>query len=76
MVMQGASSHLTPREREVLELLCQGLADKQVADHLGIECVTVRTYVARLCEKLGARNRTQLGRLAPPRVTASSRNAG
>jgi DNA-binding NarL/FixJ family response regulator len=76
MVMQGASSHLTRREREVLELLCQGFSDQEVSRQLGIECVTVRTYVSRLCEKLGARNRTQLGRLAPPRVTASSPIAG
>jgi DNA-binding NarL/FixJ family response regulator len=55
---------LTSREREVLELLCEGWADKEVAARLGIKDVTVRTYVARLHDKLGTNNRTQLGRAA------------
>ena len=66
MVEQGASAHLTLREQEVLDLLCQGLADKEVGSQLGITSATVRTHVMRLCEKLGACTRTQLGRLAPP----------
>lgn len=65
-VMANRSGQLTPREQEVVALLCDGLADKEVAAKLGIGCVTVRTYVARACEKLGAANRTQLGRSAPP----------
>jgi DNA-binding NarL/FixJ family response regulator len=45
-------------------MLREGLADKEVAAQLGIQCVTVRTYVARLQEKLGAFNRRQLGALS------------
>jgi DNA-binding NarL/FixJ family response regulator len=48
----------------VLDLLAEGHTDKEISKQLGIETVTVRTYVARLCEKLGARTRVQLGRLA------------
>ena len=57
---------LSRREAEVLQLACQGLTDKEIATKLGIGCVTVRTYVARLLVKYGAANRTQLGSLAPP----------
>ena len=71
MAVQGASAQLTRREQQVLDLMLQGLADKEIAAQLGIGCVTVRTHVARLREKLGAQNRTQLGRLAPP-LTALS----
>jgi DNA-binding NarL/FixJ family response regulator len=72
----GASARLTPREKQVLELLCQGLADKEVAAQLGIKCVTVRTYVSRLQEKLGATNRTQLGQAAVSDATDGNRAIG
>ena len=60
--MAGPSARLTKREREVVELSCEGLADKEVATKLGIGSVTVRTHIARAKEKLGASTRTQLGR--------------
>jgi DNA-binding CsgD family transcriptional regulator len=66
MVVQGATPHLTPREKEVLDLLCQGWTDQEIGASLGIGGDTVRTYVGQLREKLGARTRVQLGRLAPP----------
>jgi len=72
MVVQGASANLTLREQEVLDLLCQGLTDQEIGQQLSIGCPTVRTYVTRLCEKLGARTRVQIGRLPPPRLTALS----
>jgi DNA-binding NarL/FixJ family response regulator len=63
---------LSRREGEVLQLACQGLTDKEIATKLGIACVTVRTYIARLMVKFGAANRTQLGTLAAaPEVDAA-----
>jgi DNA-binding NarL/FixJ family response regulator len=53
-------SGLTPREQEVVALICDGWTDKEIAAHLDIGCVTVRTYAARACEKLGAANRAQM----------------
>lgn len=50
---------LTPREREVLALLAQGLANKVIASRLGITEHTVKTHVAALYEKLGAGNRAE-----------------
>ena len=50
---------LTPREREVLVLLAQGLANKQIAPRLGITEHTVKAHVAAIYEKLGAGNRAE-----------------
>jgi DNA-binding CsgD family transcriptional regulator/ketosteroid isomerase-like protein len=47
---------LTPREREVLSLLAEGMSIKQVASHLVLSPFTVRTHVQNLRHKLGARS--------------------
>lgn len=49
---------LTPRERAVLALIAHGLSNAAVADQLVIGVETVRTHVASLLRKLGARDRT------------------
>lgn len=49
---------LTPREREVLELLALGLLNKQIADRLGISDHTVKFHVNAITQKLGAQSRT------------------
>jgi len=51
---------LTPREREVLALLGQGLANKAIAPRLGITEHTVKAHVAAIYEKLGAGNRAEV----------------
>ena len=55
----GPVAALTPREREVLGLLAQGLTDQQAADALGISPRTVEKHVGGVLHKLGARNRTE-----------------
>lgn len=55
---------LTPREREVLDLLVAGLANKQIAYQLGISVRTVEIHRARVMEKTNTRNVSQLVRLA------------
>lgn len=50
---------LSPREREVLRLLHDGLSVPAIASELFISVSTTKTYVARLYEKLGAANRAQ-----------------
>jgi DNA-binding NarL/FixJ family response regulator len=55
---------LGPQATHVLKLGLQGLSDKEIARRLGMATSTVRTHIARLCEKLGATNRCQLGALA------------
>ncbi|EDM76552.1 two component transcriptional regulator, LuxR family protein [Plesiocystis pacifica SIR-1] len=50
---------LTPREREVLELLADGLSNRNIGERLGISAHTVKFHVDALLDKLDARSRTQ-----------------
>jgi DNA-binding NarL/FixJ family response regulator len=50
---------LTPREREVLQMLASGLANKIIAVRLGISEHTVKFHVAAILGKLGAESRTE-----------------
>jgi len=61
------STELSPREREVLALLAEGLPTKQIARSLGITERTVKFHVASLFAKLGASNRAQAVALAARR---------
>lgn len=54
---------LTPREREVLELVLQGLHNREVAAKLGISPRTVEVHKARVMEKLGVASIVELVRL-------------
>ena len=48
---------LTPREREVIELIARGKSDAAIAEALSLSRNTVRNHVARLYAKIGAHNR-------------------
>lgn len=50
---------LSPREQEILLLLHEGLSVPAVAARLFVSLSTAKTYVARIYDKLGARNRAQ-----------------
>lgn len=50
---------LTPREREVLQLLARGLANKQIAAQLGLSENTVKFHISSVYAKLGAGNRAE-----------------
>ena len=64
---------LSPREREVLQLLADGMGVSQISRQLFISDSTTKTHISKLYDKLGAGNRAQalmtalrLGLLAPP----------
>lgn len=56
--MQRPEIHLTPREREVLDLLDEGLSNQEIGKRLVLSQPTVKSHLARLYGKLGVPSRT------------------
>jgi DNA-binding NarL/FixJ family response regulator len=57
---------VTVREADVLRLVAEGLANKQIAERLYLSPRTVEKHVESLLRKTGARSRTQLVAIAGP----------
>lgn len=55
---------LTPREREVLERMAEGLSNKEIAARLSISEHTAKFHIASIMSKLGAESRTEAVTLA------------
>ena len=51
--------HLSKREKEILDLLTEGLANKEIADRLGLSTETVRVHLKRIYDKLHVHSRTE-----------------
>ena len=50
---------ITPREFEILELIAQGMSNREIAGKLFVSENTVKTHSSRVFDKLGAKRRTQ-----------------
>lgn len=57
--MQHLITQLTPRERQLLQLLAEGLNDAAMAERLGISPKTVRNHMVNVLDKLGVHSRLQ-----------------
>ena len=64
-------SRLSPRERDTLELLMEGLPEKLVADRLGVTPHTTHEYVKSIYRKLGVHSRSELLTMARRGFTRS-----
>jgi D-alanyl-D-alanine carboxypeptidase/D-alanyl-D-alanine-endopeptidase (penicillin-binding protein 4) len=59
MLPRARRYELTPRQREVLGLIVEGMDNREIARRLGISERTARAHVSAVLERLGAANRTQ-----------------
>jgi DNA-binding NarL/FixJ family response regulator len=58
------TTNLKPRERQVLQLVCEGAQNKEIAFRLKLSEVIVKADVKSICRKLGVRNRTEAAMMA------------
>lgn len=56
---------LTPRERDIVRLVCQGLKNREISESLGITPGTVKVHLMHIFEKTGVSDRFQLAQEAP-----------
>lgn len=63
---------LTPRETEVLHLIREGMANKQIAQALGLSPKTVEGHIARLMAKLGVNSRVRIAMWDPSEESSSA----
>jgi DNA-binding NarL/FixJ family response regulator len=61
---RGLGAALTPREREVLQLLAEGMSAKEIASHLHVSVKTVETHRRNMMEKLNMHSIAELTKFA------------
>jgi len=70
---EGAA--LTPRERQIIRLVSEGLSNKQIARRLNVTDGTIKVHLHHIFEKLRVDNRTALAAiyLSPPAISFAQR---
>lgn len=61
--LQADSTMLTAREREIMDLVCQGKINKVIADVLHISPYTIKNHICRILVKMKAHNRAHAAAL-------------
>jgi two-component system NarL family response regulator len=59
LAQRALRNEISVREREILQLVAQGMKNKEIADKLCISEFTARNHVISLLDKLGSRDRTE-----------------
>jgi RNA polymerase sigma factor (sigma-70 family) len=62
--IQSRIDHLTPREREVMDMVTDGRSNKEIANALGVSAKTIEAHRARVMEKMQAGSLAELVRMA------------
>jgi DNA-binding CsgD family transcriptional regulator len=52
---------ITPREQQIIQLICNGKSNKEIEDELFLSLHTIKEYIYRIYKKTGVKNRVQLG---------------
>ena len=63
-------ANLSPRERQIVELVAGGLSNAEIAARLSLRLQTVKNRLSEIYDKVGARSRTDLALWAIARSTA------
>ncbi|MDP3969581.1 MAG: response regulator transcription factor [Nocardioides sp.] len=66
--------HLTPKERQVLDLVGEGLTNRQISERLSLAEKTVKNYVSTMLGKLGVESRTQAAIIAARQASRHERD--
>jgi DNA-binding NarL/FixJ family response regulator len=74
--LQADRLDLTPRQRQILPLLAQGMSNKEIARTVGIAEGTTKIHTAAILRLIGARNRTEAAYIAAALVGSPTRPPG
>lgn len=75
-LLEAKPLNLTPRERELVGLLSQGLRNKEIAAQMDLSEGTVKIYLSRLFQKVGAKDRLELALFGLRHGASSTHAAG
>ena len=65
-------ANLSPRARQIVELVADGLSNAEIATRLSLRLQTVKNRLSEIYDKVGARSRTDLALWAMGRPTAAA----